>query len=56
MFITGPDVIKSVTGEEVSFEDLGRPAPTTPGAGSPTSPPRRGDVPLGRALPPLLPP
>jgi propionyl-CoA carboxylase beta chain len=23
MFITGPDVIKSVTGEEVSFEDLG---------------------------------
>src|SRR5215203_4163269 len=23
MFITGPDVIKSVTGEDVSFEDLG---------------------------------
>ncbi len=23
MFITGPQVIKSVTGEEVSFEDLG---------------------------------
>lgn len=23
MFITGPDVIKSVTGEEISFEDLG---------------------------------
>ncbi len=23
MFITGPDVIKTVTGEEVSFEDLG---------------------------------
>ena len=23
MFITGPEVIKSVTGEEISFEDLG---------------------------------
>ena len=23
MFITGPDVIKTVTGEEVEFEDLG---------------------------------
>ena len=23
MFITGPDVIKTVTGEEVTFEDLG---------------------------------
>ena len=23
MFITGPNVIKSVTGEEISFEDLG---------------------------------
>ena len=23
MFITGPNVIKTVTGEEVSFEDLG---------------------------------
>ena len=23
MFITGPEVIKSVTGEEVTFEDLG---------------------------------
>ncbi len=23
MFITGPDVIKAVTGEEVAFEDLG---------------------------------
>ncbi len=23
MFITGPDVIKAVTGEEVSFEELG---------------------------------
>ena len=25
MFITGPEVIKTVTNEEVSFEDLGRP-------------------------------
>jgi acetyl-CoA carboxylase carboxyltransferase component len=23
MFITGPEVIKSVTGEEINFEDLG---------------------------------
>ena len=23
MFITGPDVVKTVTGEEVSFEELG---------------------------------
>src|ERR671921_348558 len=30
MFITGPDVIKSVTGEDVSFEDLGRLIPDSP--------------------------
>ena len=29
MFITGPDVIKTVTGEDVEFEDLAAPAPTT---------------------------
>jgi propionyl-CoA carboxylase beta chain len=29
MFITGPDVIKTVTGEDVEFEDLGGRAPTT---------------------------
>ena len=33
MFITGPDVIKTVTGEEVSFDDLGGsiPYPTQSG-------------------------
>jgi acetyl-CoA carboxylase carboxyltransferase component len=30
MFITGPGVIKEVTGEEVTFEELGDPA-FTPG-------------------------
>ena len=29
MFITGPDVIKTVTGEDVEFEELGAPAHTT---------------------------
>jgi hypothetical protein len=38
MFITGPDVIKTVTGEEVEFEDLGGARPTTPSpAMSPTT-------------------
>ena len=41
MFITGPDVIKTVTGEEVDMEDRwAAPWPTTPSRGSPTSPPR----------------
>ena len=30
MFITGPEVIKTVTNEEVTFEDLGGPRPTPP--------------------------
>jgi len=30
MFITGPQVIKSVTGEDVTFEKLGGAEPTTP--------------------------
>ena len=30
MFITGPDVIKTVTGEDVSSEELGGARPTTP--------------------------
>ena len=34
MFITGPDVVKTVTGEEVTLEDLGRsPLPTPPSRG-----------------------
>ena len=56
MFITGPDVIKSVTGEEVSFEDLGGAGTHNTRSGVALRRPRRGDVPLGRALPPLLPP
>ena len=39
MFITGPEVVRTVTGEEVSFEELGGAAPTPPGPASPTSPP-----------------
>jgi propionyl-CoA carboxylase beta chain len=30
MFITGPDVIKTVTGEDVTFEELGGARRTTP--------------------------
>ena len=56
MFITGPDVVKTVTGEEVSFEELG-------GAGGARGEvgrralrlARRGGVPRGRALPALVP-
>ena len=33
MFITGPDVIKTVTGEEVTFEELGGAQRTTPSPG-----------------------
>ena len=34
MFITGPDVVKTVTGEEVTFEDLGARPHTRPSRGS----------------------
>ena len=34
MFITGPDVIKTVTGEDVTMEDLGGRARTTPSPGA----------------------
>ena len=43
MFITGPEVVKTVTGEEVSFEDLGgarhprHAAPASPTSPRPTS-------------------
>ena len=37
MFITGPDVIKTVTGEDVPFEELGGAIRTKPRAASPTS-------------------
>ena len=40
MFITGPDVIKTVTGEDVTFEELGGAhGPTRPSPGSPTTRP-----------------
>ena len=37
MFITGPDVVKTVTGEEVSQEELGARRPTRPVRASPIS-------------------
>ena len=40
MFITGPEVIKTVTGEEVEFEELGGAMTHNTSPGSPTSPPR----------------
>ena len=56
MFITGPDVVKTVTGEEVTFEELGGATThaTKSGVAHFTAR-RRGDVPRGRALPPLVP-
>jgi propionyl-CoA carboxylase beta chain len=63
MFITGPDVIKSVTGEDVSFEDLGgaathnsrsgpmrRPASTTCATCSPSCPRTTWKAPLTSGL------
>ena len=40
MFITGPDVVKTVTGEDVSFEELGGAATHAARSGSRTSPRR----------------
>ena len=40
MFITGPDVIRAVTGEEVGFEELGGAMSHNSARGSPSSPPR----------------
>ena len=37
MFITGPEVIKAVTGEDVSMEELGGGRTTTPGQERPLS-------------------
>ena len=56
MFITGPDVVKTVTGEEVSFEELGGAADARDEVGRrPLHLARRGGVPRGRALPALVP-
>ena len=51
MFITGPDVIKNVTGEDVTFEDLGRRGdPQHQVRRRPLLRPRRGDLLRRRAL------
>jgi propionyl-CoA carboxylase beta chain len=56
MFITGPDVVKTVTGEDVSFEELGGAATHCREVGRRALHlPGRGGVPRGRALPPELP-
>ena len=56
MFITGPDVIKTVTGEEVDFESLGGAmAHNTEVRRRPLRLRRRGPVPRGHPLPPLVP-
>ena len=56
MFITGPDVVKTVTGEEVSFEELGGAATHAAQLGCRAlHRRRRGGVPRGRALSPLVP-
>ena len=40
MFVTGPNVVKTVTDEDVTFEELGGATThTTKSAASPTSPP-----------------
>ena len=56
MFITGPDVVKTVTGEEVSFEELGGASTHASKSGRRAlHRPGRGGVPRGRALPALVP-
>ena len=56
MFITGPDVVKTVTGEEVTFEELGGATAhaTKSGVAHLVAADERG-VPRGRALPALVP-
>ena len=52
MFITGPDVVKTVTGEEVTFEELGGAATHAAKSGvAHFTVARRGGVPRGCALP-----
>ena len=54
MFITGPDVVKTVTGEEVTFEELGGAATHASKSGvAHFIAAGRGGVPRGRALPAL---
>ena len=56
MFITGPDVVKTVTGEEVTFEELGGAVDARVEVRRrPLHRAGRGGVPRGRALPALVP-
>ena len=56
MFITGPDVVKTVTGEEVTFEELGGATTHATKSGvAHFTVAGRGGVPRGRALPALVP-
>ena len=56
MFITGPDVIKTVTGEEVEFEELGGAMTHNSEVGrGALRRRRRGELPRGRALPHVVP-
>ena len=56
MFITGPEVVKTVTGEEVTFEELGGATThaTSSGVAHLTAPERGGGA-RRRPLPPLVP-
>ncbi len=56
MFITGPDVIKTVTGEEVEFEELGGAMTHNTKSGvAHFASEDEDDVPRGRALPAVVP-
>ena len=56
MFITGPEVVKTVTGEEVTFEELGGALDARVQLGRRAlHGARRGGMPRGRPLPPLVP-
>ena len=56
MFITGPDVVAAVTGEQVTHEELGGADSTPRAPGSrPSSPPDEDGLPGGRPVPALLP-
>ena len=56
MFITGPDVVKTVTGEEVTFEELGGAATHASKSGvAHFTAADEESLPRGRALPPVVP-
>ena len=56
MFITGPEVVKTVTGEEVTFEELGGASTHASKSGvAHFTAPQRGGGARGRALPALVP-